>query len=40
MECQQGLGLIGDAVSGLDDGPVSAIREASPQELRCFTRFD
>ena len=31
---------IGEAVSGLDDGPVQAIREASPQARRGFTVAD
>ena len=30
---------IGDALAGLD-GPVKSIREASPQALHHFTRFD
>ena len=40
MERQRGeLVPIGDALSGMD-GPVKAIREATPQALRHFTRFD
>ena len=40
MECKQGeLTSIGEAISGLH-GPVKAIREASPQALYHFTRFD
>ena len=35
-----GLVPIGDAVSGLDDVAVPAIREASPQARHHFTRFD
>ena len=34
-----GLIPIGDALSGMD-GPMKSIREASPQALRHFTRFD
>ena len=34
-----GLVPIGEAFGGLD-GPVKAIREASPQALHHFTRFD
>ena len=34
-----GLVPIGDALSDLD-GPVQAIREASPQALHHFTRFE
>ena len=36
---RDGLISIGDALSGLD-GPVAAIREATPQALHHFTRFD
>ena len=40
MQRQRGeLVPIGDALSGMD-GPVKAIREATPQALRHFTRFD
>ena len=40
MQRQRGeLVPIGDALSGLD-GPVKAIREASPQALHHYTRFD
>ena len=40
MERQRGeLVPIGDALSGMD-GPVKAIREATPQAVRHFTRFD
>ena len=40
MQRQRGeLVPIGDALSGMD-GPVAAIREASPQALHHFTRFD
>ena len=35
-----GLVPIGDAVSGLDDVPVAAIRAASPQALHHFTQAD
>ena len=35
-----GLVPIGDAVSGLDDGPVTAIRDASPPARRGFTLAD
>ena len=35
-----GLVPIGDAVSGLDDVPVPAVREASPQALHHFTLAD
>ena len=35
-----GLVPIGDAVSGLDDGPVTAIRDTSPQARHHFTRAD
>ena len=31
---------IGEAVSGLDDGPVTAIRDASPQSRHSFTVAD
>ena len=31
---------IGEVVSGLDDVPVKAIRDASPQSLHHYTRFD
>ena len=31
---------IGDAVSGLDDGPIQAIRDASPQARHHFTQAD
>ena len=31
---------IGEVLSGLDDGPVPAIRDASPQALHHFTRAD
>ena len=41
MQRQRGeLVPIGEVVSGLDDGLVSAIRDASPQARRGFTRFD
>ena len=36
---QDGLVPIGEALSGLD-GPVKAIRDATPQALHHFTRFD
>ena len=36
---RNGLVPIGDALSGMD-GPVKAIRDASPQALHHFTRFD
>ena len=36
---QDGLVPIGEALSGLD-GPVKAIRDASPQSLHHYTRFD
>ena len=36
---QRELVPIGDALSGMG-GPVKAIREASPQALHHFTRFD
>ena len=36
---REGLVPIGDALAGLT-GPVQAIREASPQALHHFTRFD
>ena len=40
MQRQRGeLVPIGDALSGMD-GPVKAIREATPQALHHFTRFD
>ena len=40
MERQRGeLVPIGDALSGMD-GPVKAIREATPQAIHHFTRFD
>ena len=35
-----GLVPIGDAVSGLDDGPVAAVRDASPPARRGFTLAD
>ena len=35
-----GLVPIGDAVSGLDDGPVTAIRDTSPQARHHFTQAD
>ena len=35
-----GLVPIGDAVSGLDDGPLKALREASPQAVHHFTQAD
>ena len=37
---RSGLVPIGEAVSGLDDGPVSALREASPQARHHFTQAD
>ena len=41
MQRQRGeLVPIGDAVSGLDDGPVTAIRDASPPARRGFTLAD
>ena len=41
MQRQRGeLVPIGEVVSGLDDGPVKSIREASPQARHHFTRFD
>ena len=40
MQCQSGeLVSIGEVVADLD-GPVQAIREASPQGQRAFTHFD
>ena len=39
MQSKQGLLHAGEVLSGLD-GPVQAIREASPQALHHFTRFD
>ena len=41
MQRQRGeLVPIGEAVSGLDDVPAKALRDASPQALHHFTRFD
>ena len=37
---QDRLVPIGEVVSGLDDEPVQAIREASPQALHHFTQAD
>ena len=37
---RSGWVLIGEAVSGLDDGPVTAIRDASPQSRHSFTLAD
>ena len=37
---RSGWVLIGEAVSGLDDGPVTAIRDASPQSRHSFTVAD
>ena len=37
---QDGLGPIGDAVSGLDDVLVSTLRETSPQAVHHFTLSD
>ena len=37
---RDGLVPIGDALSGLDDGPVQAIREAAPQAVHHFTLSD
>ena len=37
---QDSLVPIGDAVSGLDDGPIQAIRDASPQARHHFTQAD
>ena len=37
---RDGLVPIGEVVSGLDDVPVPAIRDASPQARHHFTRFD
>ena len=37
---QDGLVPIGDAVSGLDDVLVSALRETSPQAVHHFTQAD
>ena len=39
MQSKQGLLLAAEVLSGLD-GPVKAIREATPQALRHFTRFN
>ena len=40
MECQRGeLVPIGEVAADLD-GPVQAIREATPHAQRAFTRFD
>ena len=35
-----GLVPIGEAFGGLDAGPLQAIRDATPQALHHFTRFD
>ena len=41
MQSKRGeLVPVGDVVSGLDFGPVKAIRDASPQARHHFTRFD
>ena len=39
MQSKQGLLLGAEVLSGLD-GPVKAIREATPQAVHHFTRFD
>ena len=39
MQSKEGLLLAAEVLSGLD-GPVKAIREASPQALHHYTRFD
>ena len=39
MQRKQGLVPVAEALADLP-GPVKAIREASPQELHHFTRFD
>ena len=39
MQRKQGLVPIGEALADLD-GPVKALRDASPQALHHFTRFD
>ena len=39
MQSKEGLLPAAEVLSGLD-GPVKAIREASPQALHHYTRFD